>query len=564
MNSLRMQSCEENFRNEINIPSLFFKNPAIEMAFNEEKSNINMYMKFVIITTFFVSYLVAIRILNEFVVCTFIEEYKLRGTPSLLLLVTIFVLSGLTLELIPQYCQKLRFLKGFPSNCLAIGVAICYSYNMSNQYSSMNPMTFPIHLIAYFNSIPFCFVYCHNWICGEILIGTIILSNELYCLIYNWSTFDKFFMSIENLSVFLSIATCIRFLEYIRRESFYKTYIINIERNKNNEILLNLPHPIVITENSKISFVNNSYTNLASSCIDENQKRDEIIHQNTNQGLLKFNETDLNLKIAEKISNDESKESLKSYILSSKEISQSVLFSFTSESSRITPFEITSSIISFLDHKIMVYSLKDIQNIVDLNEMKARQKYTSIFVGTVSHEFRTPINIIFGNIYSIENNTNFSGSKIYLDNIKLALAYLEIMVQNLIDFSHIREKTLQINKENFKVKEVIDEIILILHPKFQDKNLTLNLKFEIEDEFSICSDKMRIKQIIFNLMTNSCKFTVEGGATLKVSFDSLEKILSFSVFDTGIGIKNEDIPALMKPFSKIKDTFQLNANGFLI
>lgn len=78
MNSLRMQSCEENFRNEINIPSLFFKNPAIEMAFNEEKSNINMYMKFVIITTFFVSYLVAIRILNEFVVCTFIEEYKLR------------------------------------------------------------------------------------------------------------------------------------------------------------------------------------------------------------------------------------------------------------------------------------------------------------------------------------------------------------------------------------------------------------------------------------------------------------------------------------------------------
>ena len=266
------------------------------------------------------------------------------------------------------------------------------------------------------------------------------------------------------------------------------------------------------------------------------------------------------------IINNINQATLKSYIESRKEIGENNQFSLrASENSRPKHLEVKSTVVNYSNQLQIVYTLKNLTDLFELNEMKSKEKYSSMFVSSISHEFRTQINIISGNIEIIELNENIgSYHRLSLDSIKKANLYLEVIVQDLIDFSRIKENQLNINLHPFSITKIVKEALSLLEAKFKDKNIRIILEMNIDPEFIINSDSMRIKQILVNFLSNAWKFTIQGEVSITVNFDGETDFIIFSVSDSGIGISQEDIPKLMKPFSKLEDKNHLNDNGIII
>ena len=142
-----------------------------------------------------------------------------------------------------------------------------------------------------------------------------------------------------------------------------------------------------------------------------------------------------------------------------------------------------------------------------------------MFVASVSHDFRTTINIISGNIESIELHINLDPSlHDYIDNIKIAALYLEVIVQDLIDYSRMKEKKLNIVPNILKIVTPLKDAMALLKSKYNDKNIAMKIEMDVDPELTITSDSMRIKQILVNFLSKAWKFTLEGEVIIKVFF----------------------------------------------
>ena len=193
--------------------------------------------------------------------------------------------------------------------------------------------------------------------------------------------------------------------------------------------------------------------------------------------------------------------------------------------------------------------------------MKAKEKYSRLFVASISHDYRTNINIIIGNLETLSFKTQITQeNSIYFTNIRNASSILTLLVQDLIDFSSLKEHNFKVNPSNYDFKELIQEMEYLYKIRYQDKNLYLKSKIDEDVPLQCFTDRLRIKQILRNLLSNSRKFSLYGGVTIQVSDIKKEQLFIIKVIDTGIGIAEEDISKLMKSFVKLEDKHHLNEN----
>ena len=165
----------------------------------------------------------------------------------------------------------------------------------------------------------------------------------------------------------------------------------------------------------------------------------------------------------------------------------------------------------------------------------------SIFLSTISHELRTPMNAIIGFsdilVDNIKNNDT-SNSERFLKSINSNAKHLDELLNNILDYSKIESETLDILYENFSILDLFEE----LYDVFSDVNYRKNLDFvklifvKHKDQ-KITSDYLRLKQVLYNIISNSIKFTERGH--IKVSFDISYNFITFKIEDTGIGIEEE-------------------------
>ena len=140
------------------------------------------------------------------------------------------------------------------------------------------------------------------------------------------------------------------------------------------------------------------------------------------------------------------------------------------------------------------------------------------------------------------------------------------LVEDILNLSKMEAGIFAINMSEFYVKDIIDEIYDMYEQQLLRKNIELKVDFdESLNGYMIRSDKSRLKQVLINLMTNSCKFTFHGYISILVHVFSSEgnNYIKFCVSDTGIGIKKEDQSKLFKLFGMIKSNNegQINPNG---
>ena len=175
----------------------------------------------------------------------------------------------------------------------------------------------------------------------------------------------------------------------------------------------------------------------------------------------------------------------------------------------------------------------------------------SQFLARMSHEIRTPINAVLGMNEMILRESSEEPIREYANDIKGSSLHLLSIVNEILDSTKIESGMMEIVPINYQVGSVLNDLYNMFSLKAEEKGL--KLLFDIDENIptELYGDDKRIKQVLLNLLSNAVKYTQQGEIKLKVTCEVKgdDAILYYSVSDTGIGIKKEDI-------SKIYDVFQ--------
>ncbi len=185
------------------------------------------------------------------------------------------------------------------------------------------------------------------------------------------------------------------------------------------------------------------------------------------------------------------------------------------------------------------------------------------FLAHMSHEIRTPINAVLGMDTMILRETTDMQIKEYALDIQNAGQNLLALINDILDFSKIESGKLEIIQVEYDISSMIYDISNMVKAKADAKKLKLNICVDEGLPSRLWGDDVRIRQILINLLNNAVKYTLEGSVTLCVRgrIDGRDAILDFSVEDTGIGIKEEDISKLFKEFERIEEKRNRNIEG---
>jgi signal transduction histidine kinase/DNA-binding response OmpR family regulator len=179
-------------------------------------------------------------------------------------------------------------------------------------------------------------------------------------------------------------------------------------------------------------------------------------------------------------------------------------------------------------------------------------KVKEMFLANMSHEIRTPITSIIGFSEQMKNTRLSKEQSRYLNYINSSSEHLLRLIDDLLDFSRIESGNLQLESRPFNVKSLFDEAFHTLQAKASQKGLEMKFDFRANAGINVLGDDLRIRQIIFNLLNNSIKFTHKGSITLlcDAKYIDDEVLLFFSVSDTGIGIPPEKQQDMFREFTQ--------------
>ncbi|MBS3946280.1 MAG: PAS domain-containing sensor histidine kinase [Melioribacter sp.] len=187
-----------------------------------------------------------------------------------------------------------------------------------------------------------------------------------------------------------------------------------------------------------------------------------------------------------------------------------------------------------------------------INVLEELNKLKSEFISNISHELRTPLASIVGFAETILSDPDLpkETSKEFNEIILSEGKRLAKLINDVLDFSKLESGEEDLKKENVNVNEVLYEVLDLFTKQIKEKELHLSKELP-ENEINIVADRTRISQVIFNLISNSVKFTNQGGRIFIILVDHGKEI-EFTITDTGIGIPAKDIPKLFQKFSKIQ------------
>jgi signal transduction histidine kinase/CheY-like chemotaxis protein len=199
-----------------------------------------------------------------------------------------------------------------------------------------------------------------------------------------------------------------------------------------------------------------------------------------------------------------------------------------------------------------------------IEEAENANKAKSEFLSNMSHELRTPLNGIIGTTNLLIHESATKSQKKYHEVLQHTSDHMLHLINHILDFSKINEGKINLDRNPFNVKHTITKLCRVYLA--QNTQESVQFLFEIDNELdrSVIGDDLRLKQILFNLLSNSFKFTKRGTITLKAKLlKSTSDVLSinFCVEDTGIGIKPEQFQKIFESFEQADTSTTRNFGG---
>ena len=196
-------------------------------------------------------------------------------------------------------------------------------------------------------------------------------------------------------------------------------------------------------------------------------------------------------------------------------------------------------------------------------EAQRANEAKGMFLAHMSHEIRTPINAVLGMDEMILRESTEEPIREYAQDIYMAGQTLLALINDILDFSKIDSGKMEIVPVKYDLSSLLHDLINMVISKAQSKGLELKVEVDRTLPSWLIGDDVRIRQILLNVLNNAIKYTEKGIVTLKVSGRKEEQnvILHFEVIDTGIGIKEEDIPKIFQAFQRVDETHTRHIEG---
>ena len=185
---------------------------------------------------------------------------------------------------------------------------------------------------------------------------------------------------------------------------------------------------------------------------------------------------------------------------------------------------------------------------------EAANQAKSAFIANMSHELRSPLNAILGFTQIMTRSQTLS--KEHLENISIISRsgeHLLTLINNVLDLSKIEAGRITLNQKNFDLHRLLNDIEDMLYLKAQEKGLQLLVEHTNDIPQYICTDEVKLRQVLINIISNAIKFTSQGGVSLRIaqkSSPSNPTQIIFEVEDTGAGIAAEELDKLFEAFSQ--------------
>ncbi|WP_420852346.1 PAS domain-containing sensor histidine kinase [Oceanirhabdus seepicola] len=197
----------------------------------------------------------------------------------------------------------------------------------------------------------------------------------------------------------------------------------------------------------------------------------------------------------------------------------------------------------------------------NLKEAKEYERLRNEFFANLSHEFKTPLNLIFCTVQLLKVKLANDEEKInqYIKILNQNGYRLLRLINNLIDITKIDANYFDIDLQNCNIVSIVEEITLSVAQYIENKNIEIIFDTDIEEKVMAC-DPDKIERIILNLLSNSIKFTKSGGSITVNTYDKGESII-ISMKDTGIGIPKEKLNVIFNRFAQVDKSTTRNHEG---
>jgi CheY-like chemotaxis protein len=181
-------------------------------------------------------------------------------------------------------------------------------------------------------------------------------------------------------------------------------------------------------------------------------------------------------------------------------------------------------------------------------------KSRSQFLSHMGHELRTPLNGIVGATNLLTKQKVLPAQEEYLNILKYCSNHMLDLINNILDYNKIEADKLEIHTTELNLKQLLQNSVLPFHNRFEEKKIEFRLDIDERLDDTVLVDDIRLTQVLNNLISNALKFTEKGYVRLKAECkgktnNRLEA--TFSVEDTGIGIKEADYRKIFQSFEQV-------------
>ena len=192
------------------------------------------------------------------------------------------------------------------------------------------------------------------------------------------------------------------------------------------------------------------------------------------------------------------------------------------------------------------------------------QKAKAAFVANVSHEFRTPLNMIIGLTDLLLETPDVYGPQLPpalyedLEIVRRNCEYLSSMINDVLDLSQMEAGRLALHREPVNLSDIVERAVAVVRPLLDKKHLSLQTTLP-PDLPEVYCDRTRIRQVIVNLLSNAARYTDQGGITVDIRPE--ERHVLVSVGDTGPGIAPDDAQRIFEPFYQGQQAWRSSKGG---